>query len=296
MQVHVRASVAAGSILQSDMRISAEPPIRQGGAAVNTFGPFRALARLAAVALLCTSAPGQPGNPTGHASPDANQIVAQLMRKNLSRSALLQHYEGCRYYLLDYTGFPSDKKAEMVVGVEYNAPAHKEFRVVREGGARLLLNKVLKELLENEKEALGEQNQRSSALTPDNYEFRLVGNETINGRSQYVMDVIPRTKNKYLYRGKVWIDATDYAVSRISAEPARNPSIWISSTQIEHEYTKIGDFWLPAHNVSVSKMRFGGTAKLNINYSNYVIGYPKKASKSDACSNLPREVQLSETH
>jgi hypothetical protein len=256
----------------------------------------RPLAGLFAIALFCTSALGESRTAPGQATPNVNQIVAQLMRKNQSRAALLQHYEGCRYYFLDYTGFPSDKKAEMVVKMKYDAPAEKEFQVVREEGARLLLNKVLKELLENEKEALGEQNQSRSALTPDNYEFSFVGNDTLNGRPQYVLDVIPRNNNKYLYRGKVWIDATDFAVSRISAEPAKNPSIWISHTQIDHEYTKMGDFWLPAHNLSVSKMRFGGTARLNITYLNYVVGYPKKTSVPVVCNNLPRQVQVSENH
>lgn len=256
----------------------------------------RALAGVVVVLCLCTAVLGQSVSASGQSAMDANQIVAQLLRKNQSRAALLRHYEGCRYYKLDYTGFPSDKKAEMVVDMKYDAPAKKEFRVVREEGARLLLSKVLKELLENEKEALGEQNQSRTALTPDNYEFRLVGNDTLNGRPQYVLDVLPRVKNKYLYRGKIWIDASDFAVSRISAEPAKNPSIWISHTQIEHEYMKIGEFWFPAHNVSVTKVRFGGTAKLNISYLNYVVGYPQKASTADVCSNVPHEIQVSENH
>ena len=86
----------------------------------------------------------------------------------------------------------------------------------------------------------------------------------------------------------------DFAVSRISAEPAKNPSFWISHTDIEHEYAKIGDFWLPAHNVSTSKLRFGGTAKLKIDYLNYRIGFAKQTPSPDVCSGLPHEMQLSE--
>ena len=40
---------------------------------------------------------------------------------------------------------------------------------------------------------------------------------------------------------------------RIEAEPAKNPSFWIKKTDIHHEYVKVGDFWLPADNKSVSK-------------------------------------------
>ena len=40
---------------------------------------------------------------------------------------------------------------------------------------------------------------------------------------QYVLNVIPRTDEKFLYRGKIWVDAKDFAVTRIEAEPAKEP-------------------------------------------------------------------------
>ncbi len=251
---------------------------------------------LACLLVLSLESPAQAQavGPTTQPSPNAPEIVAQLMRQNQDRASLLRHYESCRHYLLDYSGLPSDKSAELVVDMQYTAPSEKQFRIVSENGTRLLVNRVLKELLENEKEALGEQNQGRTSLTPDNYEFRLAGTDSIHGRPQYVMEVIPRSKNKYLYRGRIWIDAADFAVSRISAEPAKNPSFWISHTEIEHEYTKIGDFWLPAHNVSVSKIRFGGTAKLKIDYLNYRIGAQKQTPSPDVCSGLEHQMQLSE--
>jgi len=45
-----------------------------------------------------------------------------------------------------------------------------------------------------------------------------------------------------LYKGKVWVDTTDHAVSQMVAKPAKNPSFWISLTEIEQEYKKIGEF------------------------------------------------------
>jgi hypothetical protein len=194
--------------------------------------------------------------------------------------------------MLDYVGFPSSKTAEMVVDMKFDAPAEKQFRVVREDGARLLLNRVLKELLVTEKEAADEQHRSSSALTPENYEFRLAGSDLISGRPQFILDVIPRSRNKFLYQGKIWVDASDFAVSRIVAEPAKNPSIWISHTEIEHDYKKIGEFWLPERNLSITKVRLGGTAKLRIHYVNYVLGGAQKADP-DACAHLPSEVQVS---
>jgi hypothetical protein len=240
-----------------------------------------------------TPALAQSANAAGPASLDATQIVAQLMTKNQQRAALLGHWEGCRHYAIDYAGFPSGKSAEMVVEVKFDAPSKKQFRIVSEGGSHLLINRVLKELLVNEKEALGEENRIKTALAPDNYEFRLEGSDNSSDRPQYVLEVTPLSANKYLYRGKIWVDAADFAVTRISAEPAKNPSVWINHTAIEHRYSKIGNFWLPASNTSVSKLRLGGTAKLRIDYLNYRIGVSKTAPATDVCSSAPREVQVS---
>jgi len=255
---------------------------------VRSLGLFLATLLAASAMLAQSENMSQPG------SPDAAQIVGQLVQKNQERTALLHHFEGCRHYALDYTGFPSSKSAEMVVSVRFDAPAQKQFQVVREHGSQVLINRVLKELLENEKQAVDEQNRKKTALTPENYEFRFVGAEVINGRPQYVLEVAPRTKNKFLYRGKIWVDATDFAVSRISAEPAKNPSFWISHTSIEHEYSKFGDFWLPVRNTSVTKVRLGGTAKLRIDYSNYLFGIPTKTADADVCDNTSSDLRLSE--
>ena len=67
----------------------------------------------------------------------------------------------------------------------------------------------------------------------------------------------------------MWVDATDFAVTRIDAEPAQNPSFWTKKSEIHHEYMKVQNFWLPRRNESVSYIRLGGRATLTIEYGNY---------------------------
>lgn len=232
----------------------------------------------------------------GEKPPPAAEIARQLVSNNQRRAALLTHYQGCRRYSLDYTGFPSAKSAAMTVEVTFNAPSDKQFRVVHEEGSEMLRNHVFKGLLGSEKEAWADEEHRArTEITPDNYEFRLAGTETVQERPQYILEVTPRSKSKFLYSGKIWVDAADFAVTRISAEPAKNPSFWISHTEIEHEYEKMGEFWLPARNTSITKVRFGGTAKLHIEYMNYRVGAPKTGDKPDVCSELPGERKVSST-
>ena len=99
-----------------------------------------------------------------------------------------------------------------------------------------------------------------------------------------MLKVEPRTEGKYLYRGQIWVDGQDFAVVRLQAEPAKNPSFWTKKTEIVQQYMKVGDFWLPARNRSVTAIRLEGHAELTIEYKDYEI---TSASHVSTLSMLP---------
>ena len=210
----------------------------------------------------------------------AEQVVHKLVQMNLHRAESLQAFQGTRTYRAEYHGFGGARTAEMLVGVKFLSPATKEFTIVSATGSKLIIDRVFKKLLEAEKEALDPEMQRRSALTEENYHFTLVGYETGVSGANYVLEVEPRTKDKYLYRGRIWVDASDFAVVRLAAEPAKNPSFWTKRAEVIQEYKKVGDFWLPAHNQSVSAIRLGGHAELTIEYKNYEITGATQASST----------------
>ena len=170
---------------------------------------------------------------------------------------------------MQYRGFPSDRSAQMVVNMDYHAPNSKQFSVVSESGSKFIIDHVFNKLLEGEQEAGNEENRRQSALTTENYDFTLAAYETSADGGRYVLNLTPRTKNKFLYRGKIWVDAKDFAVRRIEGEPGKNPSFWIKKTDVKHRYVKVGDFWLPAENRTESVIRLGGVAYLFVEYKDY---------------------------
>jgi len=126
---------------------------------------------------------------------------------------------------------------------------------------------VLKRAVDSEAEA--SRDRASTALNSANYRFQLSGTDQLDGHPTYILQVEPLKKSKFLYRGRVWVDAADYAVVRIEVQPAQNPSFWISSTQIENFNSKTNGIWLPQRNRSESKIRIGGTAVLTIDYGTY---------------------------
>jgi hypothetical protein len=149
------------------------------------------------------------------------------------------------------------------------SPSTKDFKVIDQTGSKVILNRVFKKLLEGEQEAAEPEIAARTKLNRENYDFHLLGFEPSEYSGQYVLDVTPKSASKFVYRGRIWVDAADFAVTRIQAEPAQNPSFWMKKSEIRHDYKKFGDFWLPVKNESVSYIRLGGVATLTIEYRDY---------------------------
>jgi hypothetical protein len=226
-------------------------------------------------ALMLTGKPSaqQPAvvAPGLHPPLTVEQVVKNLEEKNRDRTAALRQLEGTRVYRMAYHGFLGARDAEMVVSMHFKAPDDKEFTVVSQSGSKFIIDHVFKKLLDSEKEAADAENRRQTALGSENYDFTLESYEPAPAGGVYVLNTIPKSKNKFLYDGKIWVDAKDFAVVRIEASPAKNPSFWIKKTAIEHRYTKVDDFWLPAENHTESFIRLGGKAVLSIEYKDYKI-------------------------
>jgi hypothetical protein len=198
-----------------------------------------------------------------------SQIVEQLVKRNHERADALKSYRGRRLYRLDYIGFPTQLHAEMLVEIKYTAPASKEFRIVSQSGEKWIIDHVFRRLLATEQEAVQGENWKRTALDNQNYNF--ASGAGGDDQCPFVLTVEPKVPTKFLFRGRVWVNAKDFAVCRIEAEPAKNPSVWIKRTQIHHLYQKVGDFWLPKENTSDSIIRLGGRATLTIEYQSFEI-------------------------
>jgi hypothetical protein len=233
------------------------------GVPSNVWRPFL----LTAVTLVCAPAAWSQAEPRLPAL-TSEQVVQHLMEKNQERAQTLQHYVGKRSYRLEYRGFPTSVEATMEVQVNFDAPATKRFTIVSATGSKMIQNRVFRRLLESEQQAGDSDNRKHTELGPDNYVFTLAGVEGTN----YVLNVEPKVESRFLYRGKIWVDAHDFAVTRIEAQPARNPSFWTTKSMIHHTYQKVDSgFYLPKENKTVTSVRLGGVATLTIDYQSYEV-------------------------
>lgn len=199
----------------------------------------------------------------------SDELFSRLIQHNQVREDRLQKYSAMRtYQISSETG---KVYAEEVVRIDYQAPDSKTFKVDSKTGSGLICNLVFKRLIESESEAAAGRQRHDSSIRPENYRLRLIGEQEIGPRHCLVAEATPRRRDKYLFEGKVWIDAEDYGIVRIAGRPARSLSFWIRQADFVRDYQKIGEFWLPARDYTLVDVRIYGKRILTIDHHDYSI-------------------------
>jgi hypothetical protein len=219
---------------------------------------------LTALFLLSASAAAADESPS---LPTAEEIVARMGFRDLQRQVSMEGYAGMRRYVLDNQHL--HKRAEMLVQVQGDPDGTKHFEVVSEEGWKAAHKHVLRKMLESESETSHPEARAKTRINPENYDFKIAGTEVIDGRTAYVLEVSPKRKEKYLFRGRIWVDAEDYALARAEGQPAKNPSFWTKSTHFVQIYQKSGLLWFPRSTQSVTEAHIFGTTDVNIEYFDY---------------------------
>jgi len=199
--------------------------------------------------------------------PNAEDIVARMGAHDAQRQLVTEGYKGMRKYVLENEAL--QKHAEMIVRVNGDPDGTKHFEIVSEEGWKAAHKHVLRKMLDSEAETSRPEARAKARLTTDNYDFQLVGLETVGDRPAYVLELNPKRKEKFLFRGRIWVDTEEYALVRAEGNPAENPSFWTKSTNFVQDYGKNGAAWFPVSTQSVTQVRILGTTYVNIQYFDY---------------------------
>jgi hypothetical protein len=192
-----------------------------------------------------------------------------MVSRNALRDRSLREYTALRTYeVLDSKG---RVHAQEIGRMEYRAPDTKSFAITSEEGSGLIRHLALSPLISSEIENAAGKQHAESSITPANYTFDLLGQQQVGPYHCYVVQATPKREDKYLFAGKVWIDAQDYAIVRIEGHPARKLSFWIERADFVRKYQKIGNFWLPQRDQTSVQVRLYGKNVLIIDHQDYVV-------------------------
>jgi len=216
-----------------------------------------------------SSAIAMAANNSGLAPLTADEVVSRMIARDNERQGIFHGYTATRRYTLENQSH--HKRAEMVVQMTCLDDSSKQFKTIAASGWWGARKHVFPRLLEAEAEASRPGSREQSRITPENYRFEMAGTQSVEGRAVYVMSITPKTPNKYLLKGRIWIDPEEYAIIRVEGEPAKNPSIWVKNVHFIHEYVKRGEFWFPASDRSVTDARVFGRTEVTIEYFDYAL-------------------------
>jgi len=198
-----------------------------------------------------------------------SQVLAELAAHNEARKAALHDYAVLRtYQVVDLKG---KVHAEKLGRMEFLSPDKKTFTVTSESGSGVVRNMALNPLIKSEVEAAAGKEHHDSAISADNYSLNLLGEQQVGPYRCFVAEARPKRQDKYLFEGKLWIDADDYSVVRIEGHPAKKLSFWIQRADFVRQYQKIDGFWLPQKDQTLVQVRLYGKKVLTIDHRGYVV-------------------------
>jgi len=219
-----------------------------------------------------------------------SQVLAELAVHNEKRKAALHDYTVLRtYQVVDLKG---KVHAEEIGRMDFFSPDKKTFTVTSESGSGLVRHMALNPLINSEIEAAAGKEHHDSAISTDNYSLNLLGEQQLGPYRCFVAEAVPKRKAKYLFEGKVWIDANDYSVVRIEGHPATKLSFWIQHADFLRQYQKVDGFWLPEKDQTLVQVRLYGKKILKIEHRNYVVN----AGQSTNARSTVREAAVTQTN
>jgi hypothetical protein len=203
---------------------------------------------LGSLCLLAAAAVAQ----TKAAPPDTRTIVERMQQAQKDNTVHARAFTVKRGYLL--FDKQDQEKARMVASITHLPPDSKEYQIESASGG--MGGKVLRDVLSKETERPSDP--RKTELSPQNYDFQLLGEAVLEGRRCYLLGITPRREEKDLLNGQVWVDEENYNIRRIEGSPVKQPSWWIRDLHVLMSFAEIDGMWLRTFTHAVANVRFKG--------------------------------------
>jgi uncharacterized membrane protein YeaQ/YmgE (transglycosylase-associated protein family)/outer membrane lipoprotein-sorting protein len=219
---------------------------------------------LVTLAAVVEAAPAQ----TGSTVPNVETIVARMAQARAENRAHLRSYIVTREYKL-YGKERQAAKSQVVADVTFVPPDSKKYTIQQISGSGLG-KKIIGRMLAREAEVT--EDYGATDISPDNYDFRFIREEEVSGQRCYVLELLPRRKDKNLLRGNIWVDANTYLLRRTEGQPAKTPSFWVRDVRIALRYGDVGGMWLQTASEATARVRILGPCMMVSRDVKYKIG------------------------
>jgi len=222
---------------------------------------------------------------TGLVVPSLETILARMSRAAIRNEAHLSPYTVTREYEL--FEHKRDKIRSLVIAnITVLSADSKSYRIQRTEGS-IIGEGIVRRVLEGEANLAKESSK--SDITQENYNFRFLREEAASGHHCYVLQMLPRRKDKNLLLGTIWVDATTYQIRRLEGEPEKNPSWWVRNVHIVLIYADVSGMWLPTSSEYTARVRLLGPSMMVAHDLRY--SYPQFGGAGNGLIKKPLALQ-----
>ena len=191
--------------------------------------------------------------------PSAAELVAtSALEQFLRRPAIVHEYRGSRR--LEASG--AGRRGWLDVQTRFTVASGLVYDVTAEDGSGYVRSRVLRSLLDEEQKLIARGGSAGVAISEANYEFTPEG---VNDEGLAVVALKPRRKDRSLVAGRLFLTATGDPV-RLEGRLAKNPSFWVTRSDIVRSYRSIGGVSMPVLLESRAQLRLLGSSELRMTY------------------------------
>jgi hypothetical protein len=203
--------------------------------------------------------------------PDIATIVRGVDASVKNRIDHLAAYTVTEHYALFRGKDETHPAAEMLVKTTYRKQTGKAYEIVSQSGSGFWRNEVLATLLDNEKRMSRPGNVETALVNSTNYEMKPDASqrEQLNGRDCLVLDINPRRTSQFLFKGKLWVDAQNYAIVQLKGTASKTAFFLASAAEVTRQYDEMSGLPMATHAEAISAGTLLGQTVVKIDYTNY---------------------------
>lgn len=138
-----------------------------------------------------------------------------------------------------------------------------DYEVTAEGGSGYIRSRVLRTLLEEERQLIARGDISRVALSPANYRFTEDGTDE-NGLARVTLQ--PLRKERPLIVGRLFLKPGNGDLVRVEGRLAKNPSFWVNRVNLVRSYQRINGALVPVLLESTAQLRLLGQSTLRMTY------------------------------
>jgi hypothetical protein len=185
--------------------------------------------------------------------------VEHSIARFLAQDATQRSYRGTRRIEAEN----GDQRGWLDASIDYSPATGLRYRITAEGGSTSIRSKVLKSVLDGERDLIARGAEVRSSLAPANYRFQANG-VGIDGLANVRLE--PRRKEQGLVFGTMFLGPTDGTLVRLEGRLAQSPSFWLKDVEIVRKYRRIAGVVVPVALESRAQVRFIGEGRLRMTY------------------------------